>query len=128
MRLVPRKLSKSSRVNVCPHSGDLSFASGCVLTAENSLIFGSNAICRYFAYKSSSSSESVSGADYAAAEKWLEWEAVTLAPVERKLASNASCSGSSPPEALAALLHLENRLTGKWLLEGVSQFFDTVGV
>lgn len=99
-----------------------------MLTAENSLIFGSNAICRYFAYKSSSSSKNVSDADYAAVERWLEWEAATLAPMERKLASNASAGGSSTPEALAALLHLEKHLTGKWLLEGVSQFLDTVGV
>ncbi|CAN0057646.1 unnamed protein product, partial [Sphacelaria rigidula] len=41
------------------------------------LIFGPNAICRYFSYRGRSKSDS------AAAEEWLEWEASALAPTEK---------------------------------------------
>lgn len=52
-------------------------------------------------------------------EEWLEWEAVTLAPAERLLAAAEQGDGSAQPEALAALKHLEGKITGTWLIEGV---------
>ncbi|CAN0391152.1 unnamed protein product, partial [Laminaria digitata] len=99
-------------------AGELSRASGCALAAGGSVIFGSNAICRYFSYKGTSSSTKGKGADLGAVEEWLEWEAVTLAPAERLLAASEQGGGSAPPEALAALKHLEGKMTGTWLIEG----------
>lgn len=49
----------------------------------------------------------------------MEWEAVTLAPAERLLAAAGQGGGSAPPEALAALKHLEGKMTATWLIEGV---------
>lgn len=86
------------------------------------MIFGSNAICRYFSYKGVSSSLKGVTADLTGAvEEWLDWEAMTLAPAERLLATSKEAGGSAPAETLAALKHLEEKLTGKWLLDGVSR-------
>lgn len=84
------------------------------------MIFGSNAVCRYLSYKGKSSSPKGPTADPAGAvEEWLDWETGTLAPAERALAASKEAGGSVPIEALAALKHLEDKLTGTWLLEGV---------
>lgn len=99
--------------------GDFSITSGCALAAGGSRIFGANAICRYFSYKGKSSSPKGKSADPGAVEEWLEWEAVTLAPAERLLAAAEQGGGAAPPEALAALKHLEGKMTGMWLIEGV---------
>lgn len=99
--------------------GDLSIASGCALAAGGSVIFGANAICRYFSYKGNSSSAKGKAADPGAVEAWLEWEAVTLAPAERLLAAAKQAGGSTPPEGLAALKHLEGKITEMWLVDGV---------
>lgn len=84
------------------------------------MIFGSNAVCRYFYYKGVSSSPKGAGDRTGAVEEWLDWEAVTLAPAERLLAASSEAGGSVPTEALEALKHLEEKLTETWLLEGVS--------
>ncbi|CAN0385338.1 unnamed protein product [Pylaiella littoralis] len=112
-------------------AGEVSSASGCAVSTEGSVIFGSNAVCRYFSYKgvSSSSSSTQKGAAAAAvaaaaqdpagaAEEWLDWEVATLAPAERLLAAAKEAGGSVPAETVAALKHLEEKLTGKWLLDG----------
>lgn len=52
-------------------------------------------------------------------EAWLEWEAVTLAPAERQLAAAHQAGGSAPREGLAALKHLEGKITEMWLVDGV---------
>lgn len=86
------------------------------------MIFGSNAVCRYFSYKGVSSSPKGVAADLSGAvEEWLDWEAVTFAPAERLLAASKEAGGAVPTETLAALKHLEERLTGTWLLVGVSR-------
>ena len=81
------------------------------------MIFGSNAVCRYFSYKGGSAPTTANLSD--AAEEWLDWEAVTLAPAERLLAASREAGGPVPEETLAALKHLEDKLAGAWLLEGV---------
>lgn len=105
---------------VCP--GEVSSASGCAVSAGGSVIFGSNAVCRYFSYKSVPSlQKGVAAGLTGAVEEWLHWEAVTLAPAERLLAESKAAGGSLPTETLEAMTHLEEKLTGTWLLEGVSQ-------
>lgn len=101
-------------------SGELSSASGCAVSTGISVIFGANAVCRYFSYKGKSSSPKGPTADPAeAVEEWLDWETGTLAPAERALAASKEAGVSVPTEALAVLKHLEDKLTGTWLLEGV---------
>lgn len=89
------------------------------------MIFGSNAVCRYFSYKGVFSSPKGATADLTGAlEEWLDWEAVNLAPAERLLAASKEAGGSVPTETLEALKHLEENLTARWLLEGVSRHDD----
>ncbi|CAM9393416.1 unnamed protein product [Ectocarpus fasciculatus] len=100
-------------------AGELSSASGCAVSTGESVIFGANAVCRYFSYKGKSWSPTGPTSDRAeAVEEWLDWETGALAPAERALAASQKAGGSVPTEALAALKHLEDRLTGTWLLEG----------
>lgn len=98
--------------------GDLSFASSCVLAVEGSLVFGANAICRYFSYKSTSCCDARDPKSAAAAEQWLEWEARVLASLEKTITQEKK-GADLPPEALAPFQYLEERLTTQWLLEGV---------
>ena len=95
--------------------------SGCAVSAGGSLVFGSNAVCRYFSYKdSSSSSPKGTAAGFpGAVEEWLDWEAAKLAPAERLLAASSAAVDPLPLEVLEALEHLEEKLTGAWLLDGV---------
>lgn len=102
-----------------PSSGDLTFASGCALAVGGSVIFGANAICRYFSYKGTPPSPRGANVDPSAVDGWVEWEAGTLSPVERMLASAKEANGATPAETLAALKHLDETLTGDWLVEGV---------
>jgi len=107
-----------------PCSGGLSSTPGCAVSTGGSLVFGPNAVCRYFSYKGSRPpSPKETGADPAGAvEEWLDWEAEKLAPAERLLASSsAEGDRSLPLEVLEALEHLEERVTGTWLLGGVRQ-------
>ncbi|CAB1103032.1 unnamed protein product [Ectocarpus sp. CCAP 1310/34] len=100
-------------------AGELSSTSGCAVSTGMSVIFGSNAVCRYFSYKGKSSSPKGPTTDPAGAvEEWLDWETGTLAPAQKALAASKEAGGSVPTEALAALKHLEDKLTGTWLLEG----------
>ena len=103
----------------------MSSASGCAVSTGSSVIFGSNAVCRYFSYKGvPPSAKGVAADPNGAVEEWLDWEAVTLAPAERLLAASKEAGGSVPTETLEALKHLEQELTGTWLLEGVSRHDD----
>lgn len=106
-----------------PSPGDLTFASGCALAVGGSLIFGANAICRYFSYKGMPPSRGAN-VDPSAVDGWVEWEAGTLSPVERMLASAKEANGAAPAETLAALKHLEEALTGDWLVEGVRPYAE----
>lgn len=109
--------------SLCSRQGEVSSVSGCAVSTGGSVIFGSNAVCRYFSYKGVSRSPKGVAADLSGTtvEEWLDWEAVTLAPAERLLASSKEAGGSVPTETLEALKHLEQKLTGSWLLEGVSR-------
>lgn len=93
--------------------GDRSFASGCALTVGSSLIFGPNAICRYFSYKGTAT------VDSAAVEEWLEWEATALAQTEKAVAHVKKSGGVPPPQVLSPLQYLEDKLSGQWLVDGV---------
>lgn len=101
----------------CP--GELSSTPGCAVAIEDSVVFGSNAVCRYFSYKGVSAPKGSTVELSEAVEEWLDWEAVTLAPAERLLAASKEAGGPVPKEPLAALEHLEEKLIGTWLLEGV---------
>lgn len=102
----------------CP--GELSSTSGCAVSTGGSLIFGSNPICRYFFYKGVPFPKGSTAELDGAVEEWLDWEAMTLAPAESLLAASLQAGGPVPAETLAALEHLEKKLTGKWLLRSVS--------
>eukprot|EP00752_Nemacystus_decipiens_P016540 g14783.t1 len=102
-------------------AGEVSSASGCAVSTGGSVIFGSNAVCRFFSYKGVSSSPKGVCADVTGAvEEWLDWEAMTLAPAERLLAASKEAGGSVPTETVEAMKHLEQKLSGTWLLEGDS--------
>lgn len=104
----------------CP--GELSSTPGCAVSIEDSVVFGSNAVCRYFSYKGVSAPKGATADLSEAVEEWLDWEAATLAPAERLLAASKEEGGPVPNEALEALKHLEEKLTGTWLLEGVRRW------
>ncbi|CAM9949316.1 unnamed protein product, partial [Hapterophycus canaliculatus] len=98
-------------------AGELSSSSGCAISTGGSLIFGANPVCRYLCYKGVPSPKvSVAELD-GAVEDWLDWEAVTLAPSERLLAASLRAGGPVPAETLDALEHVENKLTGTWLVQ-----------
>lgn len=56
-------------------------------------------------------------------EAWVEWEATAFAPAERSLAKAKDAGGAVPSEALTSLKHVEEKLTGQWLVDGVRRFF-----
>lgn len=88
-----------------------------MVSAGSALVFGANAICRYFSYKGNPPSPAGASADARTVEEWIAWEAATLAPAERMLAASEEMGGSTPSETLAALKHLEEKLTGPWLIK-----------